>query len=424
MKTSKKLLAVILSFFIIFAIILPHLTVVKAKAINRFISGDVNNDNIVSTDDALSALRFAAGIKTPTQDEQELVDADFNGRVDTDDARKILRIAASIEPTVRYEFTEWCVTRQPTCQQDGIEKNFCQKYGITRQRLIPKIPHSYKSGKCLYCGVQWHTFAKITVLNNELHLGDNYDTVINKLGQPTKMYYDISLNGKALRYLAYHDNFTNYTLITIHETDGIISVYTFDNKTSIEFYDGRMLSFNELPAEESYDNVYIKQFIDKHSEEKTPYACQVTLEFNTTFVHGNSNINSINAIISDLVNATRVANGFSVLTYSPEVEKVAFGHTMDMYKNNYFAHENANKENVLNRLNNAGIYPMGCGENILRSSYITPYHMHDAWYNSLGHRKVMLNPIYTHIGIGTYVAPKNIGYSVYSTQNYIKAGKN
>ena len=420
MKTNKKFLSVILSVFIISSVILPHLSVIKAKAVNIFLSGDVNGNNIVSTDDALLALRFAAGIESPTQDEQEIADADFNGKVDTEDARKILKIAASIEPTIKYKFSDWYITRPATCQQEGIETSYCEEYGITRQRTIPSLQHSYKKGKCAYCNAQWYTLAKITVLNNELHLGNDYNTVINKLGNPTKTYYDIDVNGEALTYLIYHRNYINYTLITIHKTNGITSVYTYDKNASIEFYNGDKLSVNEITDGKTVDDVYLKLYTDNHANFLTPYACQFTLNYHTTAVHGKSNINSLNAIIFDLVNATRVANGASVLTYSPEVEKVALGHTMDMYKNNYFAHENAKGENVLNRLKNAGIYPNGCGENILRSSYITPYHIHDAWYNSLGHRKVMLNPIYTHIGIGTYVAPKNIGYSVYSTQNYIK----
>ena len=420
MKANKKFLAVILSVFIIFSTFVPHLSVIKAKTVNVFLSGDVNGNNIVSTEDALSALRFAAGIETPTQDEKDLADADFDGTLNTEDARKILKIAASIEPTVKYKFSDWYIARPATCQQEGIEASYCEEYGITRQRLIPATRHSYKKGKCAYCNVQWYTLSKITVLNNELHLGNDYNTVINKLGNPTKTYYDVDVNGEALKYLVYHNNFVNYTLITVHNTYGIISVYTYDENASIEFYNGDKLYVNEITDGKTVDDVYLKLYTDNHAEALTPYACQFTLNYYTTAVHGKSNINSLNAIIFDLVNATRVANGTSVLTYSPEVEKVALGHTMDMYKNNYFAHENAKGENVLNRLKNAGIYPNGCGENILRSSYITPYHIHDAWYNSLGHRKVMLNPIYTHIGIGTYVAPKNIGYSVYSTQNYIK----
>lgn len=421
MKRNKKFLAVILSVFVILSIFLPYITNIKAKAVNVFLSGDVNENNIVSTDDALSALRFAAGIQTPTQDERDLADADFNGKVDTEDARKILKIAASIEPTVKYEFSEWYVARPATCQQEGIEMSYCEEYNITRQKTIPALQHSYRNGKCAYCDAQWYTLAKITVLNSELHLGNDYNTVITKLGQPTKIYYDVDVNGEALKYLIYHRNYTNYTIITIHSTNGITSVYTFDKTASIEFCNGDKLSVNEITDGKTVDEVHLKLYTDNHAEALTPYACQFTLNYYTTAVHGKSNINSLNAIIFDLVNATRVANGFSVLDYSSEVEKVALGHTMDMYENNYFAHKNAKDENVLNRLNNEGIYPMGCGENILRSSYITPYHMHDSWYNSLGHRKVMLNPIYTHIGIGTYVAPENIRYSVYSTQNYIKA---
>ena len=63
----------------------------------RYRPGDVNGDTEITATDARLALRIAARIDTPT--EQQLISADINKNsvVDAADARKILRAAAKLE---------------------------------------------------------------------------------------------------------------------------------------------------------------------------------------------------------------------------------------------------------------------------------------------------------------------------------------
>ena len=87
-----------------------------------------------------------------------------------------------------------------------------------------------------------------------------------------------------------------------------------------------------------------------------------------------------------------------------------------MATNNYFSHSDKNGLRVSDRLNNAGIKWMHCGENIA-GGYPDPYVVNNGWYNSEGHRAIMLSHKYKFLGIGiAYSSSSELKY--YSTQNY------
>jgi hypothetical protein len=61
------------------------------------VKGDVNNDNNVKSNDAILALRIAAGLMTPTPEQECAADVNRDGQVRANDAIIILRIAAGLE---------------------------------------------------------------------------------------------------------------------------------------------------------------------------------------------------------------------------------------------------------------------------------------------------------------------------------------
>lgn len=116
-----------------------------------------------------------------------------------------------------------------------------------------------------------------------------------------------------------------------------------------------------------------------------------------------------------LVNVQRRANGLSELTYDWELSRVARYKSEDMRKNGYFSHTSPTYGSPFQMMKSFGISYRSAGENIARGQ-ATPEAVVNAWMNSSGHRANILNPSFTHIGVG-YVADGK-----YWTQMFVGRG--
>lgn len=76
-------------------------------AASVYLNGDVNGDGIVSTDDAIFALKISMGIVSCTSDEKTRADMDKDGVISTEDARLVL--VASMNPMTDEEYVEYLV---------------------------------------------------------------------------------------------------------------------------------------------------------------------------------------------------------------------------------------------------------------------------------------------------------------------------
>jgi len=102
----------------------------------------------------------------------------------------------------------------------------------------------------------------------------------------------------------------------------------------------------------------------------------------------------------ELVNQSRNTNGLNELFINPTLIRIASNKADDMVTHHYFAHTSPQgidpwywfKKNKYN-------YEYA-GEN-LAINYRTAEEQHQAWMNSTTHRKNILNPNYTEIGIAT-----------------------
>lgn len=103
-----------------------------------------------------------------------------------------------------------------------------------------------------------------------------------------------------------------------------------------------------------------------------------------------------------LVNAERAKNGLKPLTYDWELSRVARIKSQDMKDNKYFSHTSPTYGSPFQMMKSFGITYRSAGENIARGQ-ATPQAVVNAWMNSSGHRANILNPAFTHIGVG-YVA--------------------
>lgn len=113
-------------------------------------------------------------------------------------------------------------------------------------------------------------------------------------------------------------------------------------------------------------------------------------------------VSSYEQKVIDLVNQIRVRNGLKKLTANWELSRVARYKSQDMKDKKYFSHTSPTYGSPFNMIKNFGISFKTAGENIAYG-YSTPEAVVNSWMNSEGHRKNILNPNYTQIGVG-YVA--------------------
>ena len=116
-----------------------------------------------------------------------------------------------------------------------------------------------------------------------------------------------------------------------------------------------------------------------------------------------------------LVNEQRANYGLAPLSYSSELEAVAYAHSKDMAQNNYFSHTNLSGQSPFDRIKAAGISYRSAAENIAAGQK-TPQEVVSAWMNSAGHRANILNSSVTKMGVGIYSGGS---YGVYWTQLFI-----
>lgn len=100
----------------------------------------------------------------------------------------------------------------------------------------------------------------------------------------------------------------------------------------------------------------------------------------------------------NLINQARAGDNLAPLTADTELANVARIKSQDMIDNNYFSHNSPTYGNPFDMLKNFGIKYIKAGENI--AGNVGVKEAHEALMNSPGHRKNIMSPDYTHIGIG------------------------
>lgn len=145
------------------------------------------------------------------------------------------------------------------------------------------------------------------------------------------------------------------------------------------------------------------------------------------------NIATLEQLMFNLVNAARQSHlpgwlGTANLTWHPALAAVARQHSADMLRRQYVDHTTPEGIAVAQRLAYHKINYMACGENIgivygeAAHSQQAVYDIQNAFMNQprslTNHRGNLLNPIWTHIGIGIAYNPDG---SLVVTQNFISA---
>ncbi len=124
---------------------------------------------------------------------------------------------------------------------------------------------------------------------------------------------------------------------------------------------------------------------------------QVTLP---SFIQPDELMRSNSYRVFELVNQHRVNAGMQPLIYDNTLNQIAILKSQDMSVYSYFDHTSPTFGTPFQMMNNYGVYYYSAGENIAVSSDADE--VVELWMNSSGHRENIMNPSYTHIGIGYY----------------------
>jgi uncharacterized protein YkwD len=120
--------------------------------------------------------------------------------------------------------------------------------------------------------------------------------------------------------------------------------------------------------------------------------------------------------------------GTSTLAWNDELASVARGHSADMLRRQYIAHVSPEGVTAARRIDLKNIRYIACGENIgvfYGDAAGTPHaigDIHNAFMNQprslTNHRGNLLNPIWTHVGIGIAHNPDG---ALVATQNFVSS---
>ena len=114
----------------------------------------------------------------------------------------------------------------------------------------------------------------------------------------------------------------------------------------------------------------------------------------------------------ELINQARITEGFLPLALYPPLVQSARLHSEDMAENDFFGHLSFNGADFNQRLTAQGMVFSNGGETLYAGG--DPYQAYHIWMNSEVHYNIIMNPEFTHIGIGV-VYVDNRTYEEYIT---------
>ena len=117
-----------------------------------------------------------------------------------------------------------------------------------------------------------------------------------------------------------------------------------------------------------------------------------------------------------LTNRERAAAGCQALTTDVLLTRIALAHSVDMARNNYFAHNTQDGRSPFDRFDAVGYNYSQAAENIA-AGQPSPREVMAAWMASPGHRENILDCGLTQIGVG-YATSTSSTYATYWTQDF------
>ncbi len=280
-----------------------------------------------------------------------------------------------------------------SCTEGGV----CRRCGIIGNPL----GHQMEKNKCVRCG-KIET-APIFVLGKALFFDQTFDSILATLGSPTEILREGDMQSLIFA--------TDPSRLTVVQLDpyGLWGVFTFDPQAFFQIDDTFVspASFSGSPDPESdasyrdFSSCRIYAFSDSIGSGKN-YAMWMRYsecDYHYMFDPRISQDLFPQARLSFYyVNALRALSGLSPIHWCEKASEVSFSYSKKMAEEDFFYHDGL----YGNRLSEKGILWRGSGENISQG-YTSSYFVCDAYYNCIDHRNNILNPSFSHIGIGYHI---------------------
>lgn len=152
---------------------------------------------------------------------------------------------------------------------------------------------------------------------------------------------------------------------------------------------------------------------------------------NTSFAEGSTTkakkpaytLHAYEQKVVELVNIERKKHNAKPLKIDLKISKFAREKSEEMRDKDYFDHKSPTFGRPCDRMQKEKVINHEyCGENIA-AQYETPEAVMEGWMDSPGHRRNILDPKYTHIGVGYATGPSNVTgksatYEHYWTQQF------
>ncbi len=306
----------------------------------------------------------------------------------------LIMIYGNVDRNFKYENNQK-IKETSIIGEEDIKKYYNIKIGDSESSVINKIGSPDRKDLSEY-GFTWYVynrfkqnFVMVGIRNNKVvglysNSLDSQETEGIRLNDKQKL---VRQNYKSIGYKKKGN--TKFMI----ESDNQFDIFLKNNKYITIFYD--------LHQE---NKVVSYQVIDKNTEDSTKH---IYPEYSQKLKE------SFELQIIDLVNSVREKNNLNRLNFSSKAKISAEKHSEDMENKNYFDHINKNNESPFDRMKKEKIKYRLAGENIA-AGQISAIYAHEAWMNSLGHRKNILGD-YENIGVGVSFGGH---YKIYYTQNF------
>lgn len=116
--------------------------------------------------------------------------------------------------------------------------------------------------------------------------------------------------------------------------------------------------------------------------------------------------NQFDSKVLQLVNNERANVGLDSLSIDNQLDRAANLHTDEMVRADQMSHQLPGEASLGDRVSATGYQWSSVGENVA-AGYSTPEDVVEGWMNSVGHRENILNPNFTHLGVGYSNNPDN-----------------